>query len=107
MPGDPPGRYYVARLRGRDVAGVSSMPAGRDAPVAWTTHVSVDSVERAAERAAAAGGEVIAPPFGVPPAGRMAGVGRPPRGGVCGRGAAGRHRGPGGDETAARSGRRP
>src|SRR3954453_5144511 len=72
MPGDPPGRYYVARVRGRDVAGVSSMPAGREAPVAWTTHVSVDSVERAAERAAAAGGKVIAPPFGVPPAGRMA-----------------------------------
>jgi predicted enzyme related to lactoylglutathione lyase len=77
MPGDPPGRYYVARVRGRDVAGVSSMPAGGDAPVAWTTHVSVDSVERAAERVAAAGGTVIAPPFEVPPAGRMAVVSDP------------------------------
>src|SRR5437588_12424733 len=58
MPGDPPGRYYVARVRGRDVAGVSSMPAGGDAPVAWTTHVSVGSIERPAERVAAARGTV-------------------------------------------------
>jgi hypothetical protein len=29
MPGDPPARYYVARLRGKDVAGISSLlPAG-------------------------------------------------------------------------------
>jgi uncharacterized protein len=77
MPGDPPGRYYVARLRGRDVAGLSSMPAGTEPPVAWTTHVSVENVQTVAERAAAAGGSVIAPPFDVPPAGRMAVVSDP------------------------------
>ena len=39
MPGDPPGRYYVGRLRGRDVAGVGSQPAG--SPPSWNTYVSV------------------------------------------------------------------
>ena len=29
MPGDPPGEYHVARIRGRDVAGISSVPNGR------------------------------------------------------------------------------
>jgi uncharacterized protein len=77
MPGDALGRYYVARLRGRDVAGVSSMPAEGEVPVAWTTHVSVDNVERAAERAAVVGGSVLVPAFEVPPAGRMAVVSDP------------------------------
>ena len=28
MPGDPPGRYFVARLRGRDIGGIGSQPTG-------------------------------------------------------------------------------
>jgi predicted enzyme related to lactoylglutathione lyase len=72
MPGDPPGRYYVARMRGRDVAGVGSQPSAGQSPVAWLTHVSVESAERAADRAVAAGGAIVVPPFGAPPAGRMA-----------------------------------
>ncbi len=70
MPGDPPGEYFVACLRGRDVAGVGSQPA--DAPAAWNTHVSVQSVDAAADAAVRAGGQVLLAPFDAPPAARMA-----------------------------------
>jgi predicted enzyme related to lactoylglutathione lyase len=73
IPGDPPGRYYVARLRGRDIAGIGSHVA-KDAPPmrTWYTYVSVDSADRAAEQAQNAGGVVVAGPFDAPPAGRLA-----------------------------------
>jgi predicted enzyme related to lactoylglutathione lyase len=73
MPGRPGGEYYVAQLRGRDVAGISSPPAGLDGQAAgWNTYVRVESPESAAERARAAGGTVVVDPFDVTPAGRMA-----------------------------------
>ena len=73
MPGDPPGSYYVARLRGRDVAGISSQPpAGVPPSPVWTTYVSVSSAEKTAARAQEAGGAVIVRPFDALPAGRMA-----------------------------------
>lgn len=71
MPGDPPGTYYVARVRGMDVAGISSLPREATAP-AWMTYVAVRSADAAAERASAAGGTVITDPVDAPPAGRMA-----------------------------------
>jgi predicted enzyme related to lactoylglutathione lyase len=72
MPGDPPGEYYVARLRGRDVAGISSQPPGPPSPPAWTTYVAVKSADDAADRAREAGGTLLVEPFDAPPAGRMA-----------------------------------
>jgi uncharacterized protein len=73
MPGDPPGRYFVARLRGGDVAGVGSQPADRAAPPpAWNTYVWVQSADQAAGRVTDAGGAIVAEPFDVLPAGRMA-----------------------------------
>lgn len=71
MPGDPPGAYYVARVRGREVAGVASLPPAAPGP-AWQTHVRVADAEETAERARDAGGQVVAAPFDVAPAGRMA-----------------------------------
>src|SRR5262249_52540800 len=57
MPGDPPGRYYVGRLRGRDVAGIGSLPPGGEtAPPSFNTYVRVDSADDAAARAQSAGG---------------------------------------------------
>src|SRR5919204_2122280 len=60
MPGDPPGRYHVARLGGRDVAGIGSLPA--DAPTApgWNTHVYVSSVDEAVRKGTEAGAAVLA-----------------------------------------------
>jgi predicted enzyme related to lactoylglutathione lyase len=73
MPGDPAGRYFVARLRGRDVAGVGSPPPGTPPPArAWNTYVHVASADEAARAARSAGGAVLAQPFDAPPAGRVA-----------------------------------
>ena len=59
MPGDPPGRYYVARAGGGEVAGIASCPPGQ-AGAAWNTYVSVDDADAAVERATAAGATVVA-----------------------------------------------
>jgi predicted enzyme related to lactoylglutathione lyase len=72
MPGEPAGQYFVARLRGRDVAGVGSMSTEGVGSPAWNTYVSVASADDATERARSAGARVLARPFDVLPAGRMA-----------------------------------
>ena len=71
MPGDPPGEYHVARMRGADVAGLGSMPSPQT-PVAWNTQVAVDDVEAVTELARTAGGSVVVEPVDAPPAGRFA-----------------------------------
>ncbi len=76
MPGDPPGEYFVAQLRGRDIAGVASLPPGAEAP-GWTTYIEVESVDRAAQDVERAGGEVVVEPFDALPAGRIAMVADP------------------------------
>jgi predicted enzyme related to lactoylglutathione lyase len=71
MPDEPSSDYFVARLRGRDVAGIGLLP--RDAPApSWITHVRTDSADETAKAAVAAGGAVVVEPFDVPPVGRMA-----------------------------------
>jgi hypothetical protein len=76
MPAGAGSHYFVATLRGRDVAAIGS-PAG-DAPSSsssgaiWNTYVWVDGADDAGARVAAAGGRVVAPAFDVPGAGRMA-----------------------------------
>jgi uncharacterized protein len=73
MPGDPSDGYYVAKLRGRDVAGIGSMtPRGGPRTPAWTTYVRVDGVAETAERAIQAGGNVLVAPMDAPPAGSLA-----------------------------------
>jgi len=61
--------YLVARMRGRDVAGIGTAPDG--VPPAWITEVRVDSAQDAAGAAAAAGGALLAGPMDLPPAGRL------------------------------------
>ncbi|MBV9234032.1 MAG: VOC family protein, partial [Candidatus Eremiobacteraeota bacterium] len=51
-PGHMPdgGEYYVAQLRGLDVAGIGSMPKASAGPGAfWNTYVAVDDLDRACE----------------------------------------------------------
>ena len=71
MPGG--GEYFVARLGGRDVAAVGALPpvGGPTVPV-WNTYVRVHSIELSAERATAAGGNVLIGPLDALPAGRLA-----------------------------------
>jgi predicted enzyme related to lactoylglutathione lyase len=72
MPPDSPGKYFIARLRGGDVAAVGSQPEG-GAPIAvWNTYVWVESADQAASMVQDAGGRVAMDPFDVMDAGRMA-----------------------------------
>ncbi|HEY0381017.1 MAG TPA: VOC family protein [Candidatus Elarobacter sp.] len=73
-PGPMPdgGEYFVARLDGRDIAGIAALPKTGIAEPAWTTYVCVDELETVARRAVDAGGRVIVAPLDVPPAGRLA-----------------------------------
>jgi uncharacterized protein len=64
----PEENYFIALLRGREVASISPLPPGMDPapPAQWVTQVAVDDVEAAGDRAAAAGGTVITGPLDFP-----------------------------------------
>jgi predicted enzyme related to lactoylglutathione lyase len=65
------GDYRLATLRGKPVAGVMRlMQEGQ--PPAWSTYVSVDDADEAAEKVRGAGGQVVAEPMDVMDLGRMA-----------------------------------
>jgi predicted enzyme related to lactoylglutathione lyase len=72
MPPGSPAKYFVARIRGGDVAAVGSIPEGLPATAMWNTYIWVDDAEETAAKARAAGGGVAMPPFDVMEAGRMA-----------------------------------
>jgi predicted enzyme related to lactoylglutathione lyase len=71
-PPGSPGKYFVARLGGRDVAAVGSQPQGAPTGAIWNTYIWVQSADEAAARVRAAGGRVVTDPFDVADAGRMA-----------------------------------
>lgn len=75
MPAGGDSLYTLMRLRGKDVAAISSQPAQQRAagvPPMWNSYVSVESADATAERVRELGGTVHAPPFDVLEAGRMA-----------------------------------
>ncbi len=73
MPAGSAGKYFMARLRGGDVAGVASKPEGGPPMAAWNTYIWVESADEAAANVRAAGGHVLRDPFDVMDgAGRMA-----------------------------------
>lgn len=72
MPPEAPGSYFMATLNGSEVAAISSQPDGQDGEATWNTYVTVDSADEAAAKAEQAGGKVLAAPFDVFDAGRMA-----------------------------------
>jgi predicted enzyme related to lactoylglutathione lyase len=71
-PPGSPGKYFIARLRGGDVAAVASQPAGGPPIATWNTYVWVESADAAAAKVKAAGGRIVTEPFDVTNAGRMA-----------------------------------
>jgi uncharacterized protein len=74
MPPESERRYFVARLRGLDVAAIGSTPEGGPETATWNTYFWVDSADEAASRIRDAGGGVVSEPVDVPPdAGRTAG----------------------------------
>lgn len=73
MPGASPGQYFVARLGGRDVAGIGTLTNRAWGPTpTWLTHVRVDRADEAAEKAKEAGGALLDGPLDALPAGRLA-----------------------------------
>jgi hypothetical protein len=74
MPADSPsGKYFMARLRGGDVAAISSVGEGAPPVATWNTYIWVDSADETAAKVRDAGGNVLMDPFDVLEAGRMAG----------------------------------
>lgn len=71
-PAGAAGRYVVAQLEGKDVAGIGSPVAGLAPSPAWSTSIAVDDAEATAAAVAKAGGRVVVGPVEVPGAGRVA-----------------------------------
>jgi predicted enzyme related to lactoylglutathione lyase len=72
MPPGSPGRYFIGRIRGGDVAAVGSQPEGAPPMAVWNTYIWVESADAAAAKVLDAGGRVVMEPFDVMDAGRMA-----------------------------------
>jgi uncharacterized protein len=92
MPAGSPVKYFIARLRGGDVAAVSGQPEGAPPMATWNTYIWVDSADETAAKVKAAGGNVLTEPFDVMDSGRMA-IFSDPEGAVFCVWQAGRHRG--------------
>lgn len=72
MPAESEAKYFIARIRGGDVAALGPQPEGAPPMATWNTYVAVDSADGTASRVRDAGGTVITEPFDVMDAGRMA-----------------------------------
>jgi predicted enzyme related to lactoylglutathione lyase len=71
MPEDSDGQYFMATLRGKNVAAIGSNPV-EGVPPHWNTYITVESADDAAAAVKEAGGMVAMEPFDVFDAGRMA-----------------------------------
>jgi predicted enzyme related to lactoylglutathione lyase len=72
MPPGSEGHYFMARLRGGDVAGISPAPQGAPPSARWDTYIWVESADDAANRVKTAGGTVLTEPMDAMDAGRTA-----------------------------------
>jgi uncharacterized protein len=72
MPPDANANYFMARIRGKDVAAVGSIPEAAPQQAMWNTYVWVESADEAAQKVKDAGGSVVMEPFDVMDSGRMA-----------------------------------
>jgi uncharacterized protein len=91
-PAELTGGYAFFMLGGRRVAGVGPLQGEPGRPPAWSVYVSTDDVDALAQRARAAGAEVLVEPMDVMAAGRMAVLGHPAAG-TIGAWQPGEHRG--------------
>jgi predicted enzyme related to lactoylglutathione lyase len=67
--------YSMAQIKGKNVAAIAPLPDEQKAmgiPPHWNSYVTVTDVDATAAAVPAAGGQVMAPPFDVMDAGRMA-----------------------------------
>lgn len=68
----PDAIYTMLRIGGMDVAALCGPDRARAVPPHWLAHVSVQSVDAAADKVAAIGGQIVKAPFDVSSAGRKA-----------------------------------
>ena len=66
------GGYAVARIGGKDVAGIGQKQSP-DAPTAWGLYIGTTDADALAKAVSDAGGSVVVPPFDVGDQGRMVG----------------------------------
>jgi predicted enzyme related to lactoylglutathione lyase len=83
MPVGAPARYLIARLRGGDVAAVSSQPEEAPPGAVWNTYIWVEDADEAAAKAREAGGSVLAEPVEVMDAGSVAVLADPEGAAFC------------------------
>ncbi len=62
----PVGQYQMFGRNGLELGGMFNKPAEMPGPPAWTHYIMVDDVQRAADAAKAAGGQIINGPMEVP-----------------------------------------
>jgi predicted enzyme related to lactoylglutathione lyase len=72
MPPGSEGKYFIARIRGGDVAAVGSIPEAAPQVATWNTYIWVESADETASKVRDAGGNVVMEPFDVMDSGRMA-----------------------------------
>jgi uncharacterized protein len=72
MPPGSDGKYFIARIRGGDVAAVGSIPEAAPPMAMWNTYIWVESADQTASKVRDAGGGIVMDPFDVMDAGRMA-----------------------------------
>jgi predicted enzyme related to lactoylglutathione lyase len=72
MPPGAPAQYFMARIRGENVAAVSSQMGGGEEPADWNTYVWVQDADATAAKVRDAGGTVLMEPMDVMDSGRMA-----------------------------------
>src|SRR3954452_6362187 len=65
MPPDAPGAYYMARLRGEDVAAIGSQMGGAPPTATRNSYVWVDDADPTAAKVRAAGGRLLVEPMDV------------------------------------------
>ena len=90
----PDDMYSIFMMRGKEVAAAYTMRAeerAHGAPPHWNLYVTVANVEDSVKRAESLGGKVLAPPFDVMDAGRMAILQDPNRGHFRGLGGEEKH----------------
>jgi predicted enzyme related to lactoylglutathione lyase len=77
------GGYALAKIDGRDVAGIGPAQAP-GAPTAWSIYVGTTDTDALAEKVRAAGGSVVMPPFDIGDQGRTAVFQDPSGAFICG-----------------------
>jgi predicted enzyme related to lactoylglutathione lyase len=65
------GGYSIARLAGRQVAAIGPIMGPPGAPSSWTTYIAAADADAAADRIAAAGGQIVMGPMDVMDEGRL------------------------------------